>query len=55
MNIPQQFLFLCRLSRIIDKPSGQLEVAEKLFKSGDYEDTVSRAYYAVFHADQAFP
>ena len=27
-------------------------MAEKLLKSGDYEDSVSRAYYAVFHAAQ---
>ncbi len=31
----------------------KLKVAEKLFKSGDYEDAVSRAYYAVFHVTQA--
>jgi uncharacterized protein (UPF0332 family) len=28
-------------------------VAKKLFNSKDYEDSVSRAYYAVFHASQA--
>jgi uncharacterized protein (UPF0332 family) len=27
-------------------------VAEKLLRSDDYEDAVSRAYYAVFHAAQ---
>ena len=37
----------------IQKAEKKLEVAEKLFKSGDYEDAVSRAYYAVFHAAQA--
>lgn len=37
----------------IQKANKKLEVAEKLLKSGDYEDAVSRAYYAVFHATQA--
>ncbi len=31
----------------------KLEVAERLFNSGDYEDAVSRAYYAVYHMTQA--
>ncbi len=37
----------------IQKAERKLAVAEKLFKSGDYEDAVSRAYYAVYHAAQA--
>jgi hypothetical protein len=37
----------------IQKANKKLEVAEKLLKLGDYEDAVSRAYYAVFHATQA--
>lgn len=37
----------------IQKAERKLEVAEKLLKSEDYEDSVSRAYYAVFHATQA--
>ena len=37
----------------IQKAEKKAEVAEKLFKSGDYDDAVSRAYYAVFHAAQA--
>ncbi|MFA4911227.1 MAG: HEPN domain-containing protein [Desulfobacteria bacterium] len=37
----------------VQKAEKKLKVAEKLFKSGDYEDAVSRAYYAVFHAAQA--
>lgn len=37
----------------IQKADKKLEVAEKLFKLSDYEDAVSRAYYAVFHAAQA--
>jgi uncharacterized protein (UPF0332 family) len=41
------------LNGYIQKAEKKLEVAEKLFKSGDYEDAVSRAYYAVFHAAQA--
>ena len=35
------------------KANKKLEVAEKLLKSSDYDDAVSRAYYAVFHATQA--
>ena len=30
-----------------------MNVAKRLLKSEDYEDAVSRAYYAVFHATQA--
>ena len=37
----------------IQKAEKKLEVAERLLRSGDYEDAVSRAYYAVFHATQA--
>ena len=37
----------------LEKAEKKLEVAEKLFNSADYEDSVSRAYYAVFHATQA--
>lgn len=37
----------------MEKAKKKLEVAGKLLKSGDYEDAVSRAYYAVFHAAQA--
>ena len=37
----------------LEKAGKKLKVAEKLFNSGDYEDSVSRAYYAVFHATQA--
>lgn len=37
----------------LEKSSRKLTVAERLFQSGDYEDAVSRAYYAVFHAAQA--
>lgn len=36
-----------------EKAQKKLEVAERLLKSGDYEDAVSRAYYGVFHATQA--
>ncbi len=35
------------------KAEQKLRVAEKLFKGGDWEDAVSRAYYAAFHAAQA--
>lgn len=37
----------------MQKAAKKLEVAGKLLQSGDYEDAVSRAYYAVFHATQA--
>lgn len=37
----------------IEKAEKKLEVAEKLLNSGDYEDAVSRAYYAVYHMTQA--
>lgn len=37
----------------LQKAEKKLSVAGKLFKSEDYEDAVSRAYYAVFHAAQA--
>lgn len=37
----------------IQKAEGKLGVARRLFASGDYEDSVSRAYYAVYHATQA--
>lgn len=36
-----------------EKAEKKLKVAEKLLRSDDYEDAVSRAYYAVFHAAQA--
>jgi len=36
----------------ISKAENKLAVAKKLFNSNDYEDSVSRAYYAVFHASQ---
>lgn len=41
------------IAAYMQKSEKKLEVAEKLFKSGDYEDAVSRAYYAVFHTAQA--
>jgi len=37
----------------IEKSEKKLAVAEKLLKTDDYEDAVSRAYYAVFHTTQA--
>ena len=35
------------------KARQKLDVASKLIESGDYDDAVSRAYYAAFHAAQA--
>jgi len=37
----------------IEKAEKKLNVARKLLKTEDYEDAVSRAYYAVYHATQA--
>jgi hypothetical protein len=37
----------------LEKAKRKLKVAERLFKSNDHEDAVSRAYYAVYHAAQA--
>lgn len=37
----------------MQKAERKLDVAKKLLQTGDYEDSVSRAYYAVFHAAQA--
>jgi len=37
----------------IQKAEKKLDVSRRLFESGDFEDSVSRAYYAVFHATQA--
>ncbi|MBA7714043.1 hypothetical protein ES703_123057 [subsurface metagenome] len=37
----------------LDKSKGKLAVATFLLKSKAYEDAVSRAYYAAFHAAQA--
>jgi len=37
----------------LEKAFERLRVAEKLFRDGDYEDAVSRAYYAMYHAARA--
>jgi len=37
----------------IEKAEKKLNVAKKLLESKDYEDAVSRAYYAVYHVAQA--
>ncbi len=37
----------------LEKAVERLKVAEKLFRDGDYEDAVSRAYYAMYHAARA--
>ena len=37
----------------LKKALERLMVAEKLFRDGDYEDAVSRAYYAMYHAARA--
>ena len=37
----------------LEKAWRKLDVAQRLLKSEDWEDAVSRAYYAAFHAAQA--
>ncbi len=37
----------------LDKAEKKLAVAKRVFSIGDYEDSVSRYYYAAFHAAQA--
>lgn len=37
----------------LDKALERLKVAERLFSEGYYEDAVSRAYYAMYHAAKA--
>lgn len=37
----------------MDKALERLKVAERLFSEGYYEDAVSRAYYAMYHAAKA--
>ena len=44
---------LSLLQGYLEKSRGKLQVAEKLLASGDYEDAVSRAYYAMYYAATA--
>lgn len=37
----------------LEKAVERSRVAEKLFRDGEYEDTISRAYYAMYHAARA--
>lgn len=37
----------------LEKAVKRLGVVEKLFRDGEYEDAVSRAYYAMYHAARA--
>jgi len=37
----------------LKKSVERLRVAEKLFRDGEYEDAVSRAYYAMYHGARA--
>jgi len=41
------------LTSHLEKARKKLEVAKKLFDLGEFEDAVSRAYYAALHAAQA--
>jgi len=44
---------LSLLKGYLEKADQKLHAAEVLLKDGSYEDAVSRAYYATFHAAQA--
>jgi uncharacterized protein (UPF0332 family) len=37
----------------LEKAFERLKVAEKLLRDNDYEDAISRAYYAMYHAARA--
>jgi len=37
----------------LEKAIKRLSVAEKLLRDGEYEDAISRAYYAMYHAAKA--
>ena len=37
----------------LEKAAERVRVAEKLFRDGEYEDAISRAYYAMYHAARA--
>jgi uncharacterized protein (UPF0332 family) len=37
----------------MEKADKKLKAARRLLETGDYEDAVSRAYYAVYHAAQS--
>jgi len=37
----------------MEKASRRLSVAERLLQDGEYEDSISRAYYAMYHAAKA--
>lgn len=41
------------INAFLQKSEKKLSVSKKLLNSSDYEDAVSRAYYAVFHMAQA--
>ena len=41
------------LQGYLDKAKGKFVVAETLLRASHYDDAVSRAYYAAFHAAQA--
>ncbi len=40
-------------SEMLKKAERKLHVAQRLLAEGEYEDAVSRAYYAMFHAAKA--
>lgn len=42
-----------RIKKMLEKSSKKLEAAKKNFELGLYDETISRAYYAMFHAAKA--
>ena len=41
------------LQKFMEKSHRSLEVAKELYKRGDYDFSVSRAYYAMFYLSEA--
>jgi len=44
---------LSEVEQLLRKAERKLSTAKKLLELGEYEDTVSRAYYCIFHAAKA--
>jgi len=42
-----------RINRFLEKSKRKLRTAKKLYAEGEYEDAISRAYYAMYHAAKA--
>ena len=44
---------MSEVEQLLRKAERKLSTAKKLLELGEYEDTVSRAYYCIFHAAKA--